>query len=258
MIGTSRASENARVSSRSKPALVPSRSILVSKISPAPAFCIRLPHSIASSPVERRPPWVKTSQRGLALGTRFASMAMTMHCAPYRPAASSTNWGFWTAAVLILTLSAPAFSKRRTSSTSRTPPPTVSGMNTCEATCSTIPSSKPRSSELAVMSRKVSSSAPCSSYRRAISTGSPASRKSMKLMPLTTRPPATSKQGMIRLASMMLRCQVWRSARSVWPQQGARRARRQDLTPAGQEGSAQPVNSSSARACAWAKSSAPV
>ena len=36
----------------------------------------------------------------------------------------------------MLTLSAPALSSRRTSSTLRTPPPTVSGMNTCAATAS--------------------------------------------------------------------------------------------------------------------------
>ena len=41
-----------------------------------------------------------------------------------------------TAAVFIDTLSAPALSRRRTSSTLRTPPPTVSGMNTCSAQAS--------------------------------------------------------------------------------------------------------------------------
>src|SRR6266850_2590082 len=50
------------------------------------------------------------------------------------------------------------------------------------------------------MSRKVSSSAPCSSYLRAISTGSPASRSFTKLTPFTTRPSVTSRQGMMRLA----------------------------------------------------------
>ena len=36
--------------------------------------------------------------------------------------------------------------------------------------------------------------------RRAISTGSPASRRSTKLVPLTTRPAVTSRQGMMRFA----------------------------------------------------------
>src|SRR3569832_2477703 len=62
MMGMSTASEIARVSSRSKPLLVPSRSIEVSSSSPAPRFSIFFAHSTASSPVAVRPPWVKTSQ----------------------------------------------------------------------------------------------------------------------------------------------------------------------------------------------------
>ena len=52
------------------------------------------------------------------------------------------------------------------------------------------------------MSRKVSSSAPSASYVRASSTGSPASRSSWKLMPLTTRPASTSRHGMTRTARL--------------------------------------------------------
>src|SRR5437660_1192397 len=48
---------------------------------------------------------------------------------------------------------------------------------------------------LAWMSRNANSSAPCSSYRRAASTGSPASRRSTKLPPLTTRPLAGELAG---------------------------------------------------------------
>jgi hypothetical protein len=48
--------------------------------------------------------------------------------------AAEITSGSATAAELKLVLSAPALSRRRTSSTVRTPPPTVSGMNTCEAT----------------------------------------------------------------------------------------------------------------------------
>ena len=54
----------------------------------------------------------------------------------------------------------------------------------------------------AEMSRKQISSAPCASYAAACSTGSPASRSSTKLMPLTTRPSLTSRHGMIRRASI--------------------------------------------------------
>jgi len=68
-----------------------------------------------------------------------------------------------TAAVLMLILSAPALSSRRTSSTARTPPPTVSGMKTCAATASTTLTIRSRPSLDAVMSRNASSSAPCSS-----------------------------------------------------------------------------------------------
>ena len=56
--GTGTASLTARVSSRSKPLLVPSRSMLVSRISPAPSSAMRRAQSTASRPVLRRPPWV--------------------------------------------------------------------------------------------------------------------------------------------------------------------------------------------------------
>ena len=85
-----------------------------------------------------------------------------MHCEPYLAAASRMTSGDATAAELKLTLSAPAFKSLRTSATVRTPPPTVSGMNTCDATASMMCRITSRSSLVAVMSRKVSSSAPCS------------------------------------------------------------------------------------------------
>ncbi|MCY1379263.1 hypothetical protein D9M69_669670 [compost metagenome] len=91
----------------------------------------------------------------------MASMATTMHCEPYFWAASLITCGSAMAAELKLVLSAPALSSRRTSATVRTPPPTVSGMNTCEATASMIGRMRSRPSLVAVMSKKVSSSAPC-------------------------------------------------------------------------------------------------
>src|SRR5690242_16323075 len=102
----------------------------------------------------------------------------------------------------MLTLSAPALRSFLTSSTLRTPPPTVSGMKISSATRSITCTMVSRASLEAVMSRKVSSSAPAASYLRAISTGSPASRSSTNLTPFTTRPAWTSRQGMIRLASI--------------------------------------------------------
>jgi hypothetical protein len=83
-----------------------------------------------------------------------------MHCEPKRALARATRSGLESAAVLIETLSAPLLSRLRTSSTLRTPPPTVRGMKTRHATASMTPSIVSRPSELAVMSRKVISSAP--------------------------------------------------------------------------------------------------
>ena len=87
-------------------------------------------------PVERRPPWVVTSQPESVVtpsGQRRASTESTTHCAPKRSAASRSSSGRAMAAVLTPTLSAPARSSRSMSSTVRTPPPTVRGMNTCSA-----------------------------------------------------------------------------------------------------------------------------
>ena len=64
---------------------------------------------------------------------RLASIAHTTHCEPNSPAISPISSGRWTAAVFTLTLSAPARSIRRASSSERIPPPTVNGMNTCSA-----------------------------------------------------------------------------------------------------------------------------
>ena len=60
-------------------------------------------------------------------------MASTTHWDPNRWAASERNSGRATAAELIDTLSAPARSSASMSEMVRTPPPTVSGMNTCSA-----------------------------------------------------------------------------------------------------------------------------
>src|SRR5271169_2323399 len=78
-------------------------------------------------------------------------------------AASLTKSRRATAAVLIETLSAPEVSSAWMSSMVRTPPPTVSGMKQASAVRRTTSSMMPRFSWLAVMSRKVSSSAPASS-----------------------------------------------------------------------------------------------
>ena len=87
--------------------------------------------AMASMPVGVRPPWRYTSKP--PPGRRLASMAQTTHWAPNSVAMSAISSGRSTAAVFTLTLSAPARSIRRASSTVRMPPPTVNGMNTCSA-----------------------------------------------------------------------------------------------------------------------------
>src|SRR6266566_8758314 len=88
------------------------------------------------------------------------------------------------------------------SSTDLKPPHTVKGILMLSATRVTIPATIFRRSDEAVISRNTSSSAPSSEYRRPHSTGSPASRRSSKWTPFTTRPSFTSRHGMIRLASI--------------------------------------------------------
>jgi len=161
--GTVTAARTARISSRSKPKVVPSASIEFSRISPTPSCTARCAHSTASIPVPVRPPCVVTSKPLVGPGARRASTDRTTHCDPNRSAASGSRSGRATAAVLSETLSAPARSSRSTSATRRTPPPTVSGMNTCSAVRRTTSSMVSRPLLDAVMSRKVSSSAPSAS-----------------------------------------------------------------------------------------------
>ena len=73
------------------------------------------------------------------------------------------RWHDATPAELIETLSAPANSRARMSFSSRTPPPTVSGMKQTSAVRRTTSRMVPRFSWVAVMSRKQSSSAPAAS-----------------------------------------------------------------------------------------------
>ena len=110
--------------------------------------------------------------------------------------------GSLTAAELTETLSAPAAIMRLMSATVRMPPPTQYGMRTSSAAREASSTVVSLSSEVAVMSRNTTSSAPSRSYAAASSTGSPASRSPTKLTPFTTLPSFTSRQGMTRLVSM--------------------------------------------------------
>src|SRR3954451_14852256 len=159
--GTGTASEMARVRSMSNPLPVPSRSIEVKRISPAPRATTSFAYSTASMPVVLRPPWVKISH--LSDATRLASIATTIHWLPNFSAPSLTILRSATAAELIEILSAPASNSWRISSIERTPPPTVSGMKQASAVRRTTSRIVLRFSWLAVMSRKQSSSAPAAS-----------------------------------------------------------------------------------------------
>lgn len=118
-------------------------------------------------PVPRRPPWVVTSQPDRVgrppAGTERASTDKTMHWEPNWRAISASSSGRAIAAVFTDALSAPARSSTSTSSTERTPPPTVNGMNTCSAVRRTTSNMVARPDDDAVTSRKVSSSAPSAS-----------------------------------------------------------------------------------------------
>ena len=116
---------------------VPSRSIEVSRISPAPSASRRRIHSIASSGVSSRPPLTITASRP---PTRLTSTAATTHWVPKLSARRETSEGSRTAAVLTETLSAPARRAAPASATARMPPPTVNGMKIDSATRLTISS----------------------------------------------------------------------------------------------------------------------
>ena len=97
-----------------------SMGIEVTKSSPAPLSSIFFANSMALIPELFLPPWVKISHLSPFF---FASIATTMHCEPNFFELSTTTSEFWTAAVLIDTLSAPQFNNLLMSSTLLTPPP---------------------------------------------------------------------------------------------------------------------------------------
>src|SRR6478672_276072 len=153
--GTSTAAATLRVSSRSYPARVPSASIDVRRISPAPRSTASRAHSTAALSRGLRPAWVTTSPAR-------ASIAQTTACEPNSAASEVRIPGSSKAARLMATLSAPASSRSRASSTPVTPPPAVKGIVSSSAARPITSRIGPRPSSVAVMSRKTSSSAPSS------------------------------------------------------------------------------------------------
>ena len=86
-------------------------------------------------------------------------MAQSIAWVPNAYAASDMSWGFATAAELTDTLSAPAAIMRRMSATLRKPPPTQYGRCNCSLAWLASSTVVARSSLVAVMSRKITSSA---------------------------------------------------------------------------------------------------
>ena len=109
----------------------------VSRISPAPSASTRWAHAdgvdarggAAAVDEDLEAVTIRAGSTGRAL----ASMATTTHWEPNSVAISETSSGRSTAAEFTDTLSAPARSSRRASSTVRMPPPMVKGMNTSSA-----------------------------------------------------------------------------------------------------------------------------
>eukprot|EP01022_Parablepharisma_sp_SALTPOND_P016322 TRINITY_DN2380_c0_g1_i1.p1 TRINITY_DN2380_c0_g1~~TRINITY_DN2380_c0_g1_i1.p1 ORF type:complete len:563 (-),score=94.78 TRINITY_DN2380_c0_g1_i1:1050-2738(-) len=204
MTGMDTFSTMSRVRSSSQPSLVPSASMELRQISPAPRDSPFLAHSTASRPVYLRPPCTTISQpEGICsdFSTCFTSMPKTTHWDPNAAAPSLMTSGFFTAPELTLTFSAPARSTARMSSRVLMPPPTEKGMKILEATSLTTSRKMLRPSWEAVMSQNTISSAPSSQYMRADSTGSPMSTLPLNLTPLVRRPFRTSRQGIMRLLS---------------------------------------------------------
>ena len=191
----------ARISSRSKPSWVPSASIALSRISPAPSSAARAAHSIASRPADLRPPWVVTSKPE-SVPARPAGVDGEHQHLVAEPVGDLGDQlgpadrggvdgdlvgaGAQQPVDVLDAADSPADGQRdedllggaarRSPSWWRGP----RGRRRCRG----------RSARRRPRRRRAAAS----------STGSPASRRSWKLMPLTTRPASTSRHGMTRTA----------------------------------------------------------
>src|SRR5258708_20767277 len=222
------------VSSQSKPCLVPSQSIEVRSISPAPRDSASRAHSRSFMPAGLRPPFTQISAMLPILFcssfasvasfavkcfavVRRASIATITACDPKREAISPIRPGEAMAAELMDTLSAPASKMPAASASVLMPPPTVNGMNNRLAARRTVPIKVPRPSAVAVMSSMTISSAPAVACRWASSAGSPASRSCANWTPLTTRPASTSSQAIIRLVRVSEVAEVFKNRQPCVP-----------------------------------------
>jgi hypothetical protein len=114
-------------------------------------------------PVGSRPPWVKISQRLASLVDLLGVDGDDDALVAELVGGFGDQSGFDGGGVDRDLVGARPAASLRTSSTVRTPPPTVSGMKHCSAVRATTSKIVSRLSEDAVMSRKQSSSAPAAS-----------------------------------------------------------------------------------------------
>jgi hypothetical protein len=161
------------------------------------------PHRVLDrvDPGRRRPPWVKISQWSWL---HAASTEATTHWLPNLSGDLGHDLGRATAAELTATLSAPGEQQARASSTARTPAADGQRHEAHLRGAADTVEQRPAPFVAAPRCRGSTARRPPPHRRRAAcSTGSPASLRSTKLTPLTTRPSATSRQGMTRMRTVI-------------------------------------------------------
>ena len=204
MTGTVTAARTSRIRSRSKPACVPSASIALSRISPAPEL------GAAGGPGDR----VEPGRLAAAVGGDLEARVGARRRDGRRPTARApgcrtgrrsrpTSSGRWIAAVLTATLSAPARSSRSTSSTAADSPADgqrdehLLGRARDDLDASSRgPRGRPRCRGRSARRRP---------RRRTAGPARPGRRRrggSRKFTPFTTRPASTSRHGITRTARL--------------------------------------------------------
>ena len=161
--GIRTASLTAAVNSQSKPARVPSESIEVRRISPAPRCSASRAHSTTVRPIGRRPPCTYTcaSRTGSAAArSRRASMATTTACAPKLRANCADECGVGQRGGIDADLVRACLEYLLGVVADLIPPPTQNGTKSSRAVRRTVSSSVWRPSCVAVMSSRTISSAP--------------------------------------------------------------------------------------------------
>ena len=134
-------------------------------------------------------------------------MATTTHCEPKFCAASEMSCGVLMAAVFTLTLSAPAKSMVRKSSTVRIPPPTVRGMKHCSAVRATTSTMIARSSLEPLCRERPARRLPA--RHKPLHTRQDRPRREVEeFCSLDNTSTGDVETGIIRLASMIITCRA--------------------------------------------------